>query len=199
MADYQTYNDNALLLRIAEGDEAAFSLLFNRYYQAMVSFVQRFTESAPVSEEIVQDVFLKIWMTRETLAAVTHCKAYLMTVAKNQTINALKKLAREQEKAREIQEAPQLQQETEDDPRFHVIDRAIDQLPPQRKTVYLMARHGRLSYEEIGRQLNISAKTVKKHMQLAIASVTAFIKANARLLLAFLFWLKFFSGALLFF
>lgn len=199
MQNYQTYDDRELLLRTAAGDEAAFSLLFHKYYQPLAAFVQRFTESAPVAEEIVQDVFLKLWMTRETLAVVENGRAYLMTIAKHQAINALKKLAREAEKERDIREAGLHRLHDEDDTRFHVIDRAIDQLPPQRKAVYLMARHGRLSYEEIGRQLDISPKTVKKHMQLAIASVTAFVKANARTLLLVLYWLKIFFGALLFF
>lgn len=190
MSSENLHSDQDLLRRIVEGDEKAFTLMFNAYYQLLTSFVYRFTESVQVSEEIVQDVFLKIWMTRESLVGVENFKAYLVVVAKNRTINALKKIARERAKAKQLQLESIMVVDEVGDLQNSIIDRAIDQLPVQRKKVYLLARYDRLSYDEIGRKLNLSPKTVKKHMQLAISSVTSFIKANIRLLISSIFFLK---------
>jgi RNA polymerase sigma-70 factor (ECF subfamily) len=77
--------------------------------------------------------------------------------------------------------------------RYTLLDEAIDQLPAQQRKVYLLSRYEQLTYAEISGKMNISRETVKKYIQIAIASITAFMKrkiTEVELLLFFLFFLK---------
>ena len=194
MYDPLLHNEKAVLLQVAQGDEQAFRLLFGAYHQPLALHVYRLTESAELTEEIVQDVFLKIWMSREALSQVQQFSAYLFVVSKNHTLNALRTIARERVRqrawAQEIQAA-----DTADDKQgyyYSLIDKAIQQLPPQQQKVYLLSRHERLKHREIALRMGISPETVKKYMQLAIASISDYVRDNTDvfLLLAALTSLK---------
>lgn len=188
-----SYDEKDLLGQIAQGDENAFRQLFYMYHQQLAIHVFRLTQSVELAEEIVQDVFLKIWTNRETLTYVHHFKAYLFVVSKNQTLNALRQLAKERKNKEEWQKGNTIlyeQQQSEDNTDYYgLIDQAIEQLPPQQQKVYCLSRHKRLKYQEIAQQLNLSRETVKKYMQLAIASIGTYIRSNteAFLLLLLLF------------
>ncbi len=169
--------EHHLLLRVAKGDETAFTVLFNRYYPLLSTHVFRITRSAPETEEIVQDVFFKIWMTRESLTAITAFRPYLWVIAKNRALNALQKMARERtNRAGYLQEF----QETDAPDTVHdlysLIDEAIEQLPPQQQKVYKLGRQERLKQAEIADQMGITVSTVKKYTQLAVISITDYIR-----------------------
>ncbi|WP_350340075.1 RNA polymerase sigma factor [Paraflavitalea speifideaquila] len=87
--------EKQLLIRVSKGDERAFEQLFNLYYNQIGDFIMRIVESKPLTQEIVQDVFLKIWISKDTLAEVESFRAYLFIVARNHTFNCLKQIARE--------------------------------------------------------------------------------------------------------
>lgn len=171
-------NEEQLLLRqVAEGDEAAFTVLFNRYYPLLSTHIFRITRSVPETEEIIQDVFFKIWMTRESLLGITAFKPYLWVIAKNRALNAVKKMARERFNRagylQEVTEAP----DNDHIPELHsLIDDAISHLPPQQKKVYLLSRQDRLKQAEIASRLGLTVPTVKKYMQLAIISISNHVK-----------------------
>jgi len=174
------HNEKAVLLQVAQGDEQAFRLLFGAYHQPLAIHVYRLTESAELTEEIVQDVFLKIWMSREALVEVNQFSAYLFVVSKNQALNALRKIARERvrQQAWAQENGPA---ETGDDRQgyyYSLIDKAIEQLPAQQQKVYLLSRHERLKHREIAERMGISSETVKKYMQLAIASISDYVRNN---------------------
>ncbi len=170
-----------LLLRVAKGDEIAFGQLFKTYYNQLGDFIIRITESEAVSQEIVQDVFLKIWTNRHLLEDV-HCfKAYLMVVARNHTFNCLKKIARENLRKKEwVDSVLALTSQSTDDyidsQTIDLIDRAVELLPPQQKKVYILSRREKMKQEEIAKVLGVSLETVKKHMVLALR----FLKNNLR-------------------
>jgi DNA-directed RNA polymerase specialized sigma24 family protein len=87
--------ENQLLLQTAQGDQIAFTQLFDAYHHALGAFVFGIIKSREVAEEVVLDVFLKIWTTREVLAGVQNFKAYLFTISRNAAISALRKAIRE--------------------------------------------------------------------------------------------------------
>jgi len=93
--DNSAYDEKRLLQRVSEGDEAAFRELFYHYADMLGNYVMRLTRSRTNAEEIVQDVFLSIWMCREVLAEVENFKAYLFVVSRNQTLNAMRKMIRQ--------------------------------------------------------------------------------------------------------
>lgn len=176
------YNEKELLLLVAKGDEAAFRQLFLQWNQLLAGYVLRITESRELTEEIVQDVFMKIWMVRETLTGINNFKHFLLVVSRNQAFDVLKKHLQEKERKRiwekENQSGLYIADNEPATPALSLIDKAIDSLPPRRKEVYLLSRHQRLSYKQIAHRLGISRESVKTHLKLATDSITAFIRSN---------------------
>jgi RNA polymerase sigma-70 factor (family 1) len=173
--------ENDLLLRVADGDEQAFSELFNTHHQLLGTHIYRITGSAELAEEVVQDVFLKIWLSRESLAAVQHFRAYLFVISKNHALNCLRKLAKERLRQKTIEENAMALMPEENsglDTYYSLLDEAIDHLPPQQQKVYLLSRHKRLKYDEIASQMGLSRETVKKYLQASTHSITNFVQSN---------------------
>ena len=181
---YDTSSDNIkeLLIRIAEGDENAFRKIFKAYYNQLGDFIMQIADSERLTQEIVQDVFLKIWINRVMLAEVSCFKAYLFVVARNHAYNCLKQIARERTREKEWVNAVLYSASTnvidEEDTTIAVnlIKEAVLMLPPQQQKVYVLSRVNGMRQQEIALQLNISLETVKKHMVLALR----FLKNHVR-------------------
>lgn len=189
--------ENELLLQVAFGSEQAFRQLFMRYHQWLISHIFRLTGSMAQAEEVAQDVFLKLWMNREVLAGIQKFKPYLFVLSRNHAVNVLKATIKERTRRQEWEKEQALQPlNNEEEPtvtQYTLLDEAIDQLPAQQRKVYLLSRYEQLTYTEISGKMNISRETVKKYIQIAIASITSFMKrkiAEVELLLFFLFFLK---------
>ncbi|WP_081147390.1 RNA polymerase sigma factor [Niastella vici] len=198
--------EKELLLQVARGSEQAFRQLFMCYHQWIISHIFRLTGSMAQAEEVAQDVFLRLWQNREVLAGIQRFKPYLFVLSRNHAVNVLKKTIKERMRRQEWEQEHDLNPlNNEEDPivtRYTLLDEAIDQLPAQQRKVYLLSRYEQLTYTEIGERMNISRETVKKYIQIAIASITAFIKkkmAELKLLLIFLFFLKCIPPLFLFF
>lgn len=166
-------NEADLLALVAKGDERAFTELFDAYYRQLGEYVYKLTESMEVTEEIVQDVFIKIWLKKEKLPELDNFSYYLFILSKNQTLNHLRKKAND--KVRQLEWLKQFEEEVyiPDDSSIieeyrSLMDAAIEKLPPQQKKVYKLSREERLKYEEIAKILDISPETVKKHIKLAL-------------------------------
>ena len=179
MSYLTSYDEKALLLQIASGDEGAFSRLFRLYHQLLGTYILRLTKSRELTEDIVQDVFMKIWLNRQDLVDVRDFRAFLFVASKNHALNCLKKKAKEQSVVTGLDEnvdVPMLADTILEDEYYLLIDEAIDQLSPQQQKVFLMSRHERLKYTEIAQQLNLSRETVKKYLQLSTESITFYIR-----------------------
>jgi RNA polymerase sigma-70 factor (family 1) len=169
-------NEANLLALVAKGDQRAFTELFDAYYKQLGEYVHKLTESIEVTEEIVQDVFIKIWLKRATLHELDNFCYYLFILSRNQTLNHLRKKA--SDKVKETEWLKQLEDDNYNDEDSliteeyrELIDKAIEKLPPQQKKVYKLSREERLKYDEIAKLLNISPETVKKHIKLALRSI----------------------------
>lgn len=174
-----SYEEKEILSQIAAGDEAAFTRLFKHYHQLLGSYVLRFTRSRELTEEIVQDVFMKIWLNRAGLTEVVDFRAYLFTVSKNHVLNCLKKIAKDRLISNGLEENEillDMNETSEESAYYELIDEAIDLLPPQQQKVYLMSRHERLKYAEIALKLNLSKETVKKYLQISTDSISSYIR-----------------------
>ncbi len=186
-------DERELLMQVASGDEYAFRQLFMMHHQQLGEHMLRITNSIELAEEVVQDVFLKIWFTRESLGRVDNFKAYLFVISKNHALNCLKKLAKERAVIKQLEEAGtgNLHAEiTGTDMYYNLLDEAIDQLPPQQQKVYLLSRHGRLKYAEIADQLELSRETVKKYLQIATLSITEYVHEHLEVIALLLIALK---------
>lgn len=169
-------NENELLAKIAKGDQSAFSEIFNWYYQPLGQAMYKLTESLPLAQEIVQDVFIKIWLRRESLLLIENFSGYLFILCRNQAFSVLKKLARERKIQPVIEQ--QLQWETElaelDNPSEHyreLIQKAVEKLPSQQQKIYNLSRQERMKYDEIGNLLGLSPETVKTQIYNAVKSI----------------------------
>lgn len=179
------YEENELLIQIAQGDETAFSHLFTAWHHQLGAHVYQIIRSYEHTEEIVQDVFVKIWMSRESLTEITNFKSYLFVMSRNQSISYLRKLSRERagraafEKDTAIGDAGAEDAWKEREHYLTLIDEAIGQLPPQQKKAYLLSRKDRLKHEEIAERLKVSKSTVKSHIQAAVESISRFVREHA--------------------
>ncbi|SDW03866.1 RNA polymerase sigma-70 factor, ECF subfamily [Hydrobacter penzbergensis] len=176
-------DEEALLQAVANGDEQAFARLFTRYYHFLGRHVFRLTRSMEMAEEIVQDVFLKIWMSREALEGVNHFRSYLYVISKNHALNALKKKAREQVKQKvyqgDMNNAATVSATDEVEGLYYsLIDQAIERLPAQQQRVYVLSRRQQKKYEEIAAEMGISRETVKKYLQLATVAISHYVRSH---------------------
>src|SRR5665647_901695 len=94
-------NLNLLLMQVASGYENAFEALFKFYDSQLNAYIMTITKSQPLTEEIVQDVFLKIWLNRESLTEIDSFKSYLFVIARNHTFDCLKQIKRKQKREKE--------------------------------------------------------------------------------------------------
>ena len=195
MFDIAHLSEREVLIEVAAGNEYAFRQLFMLHHQQLGVHMLRLTNSAELAEEVVQDVFLKIWLTRETLIGVDNFKAYLFVISKNHALNCLKKLAKERVLIKKLENeevVPFIAEVADTDLYYNLLDEAIDHLPPQQQKVYLLSRHGRLKYAEIAEQLELSRETVKKYLQIATVSITEYVHEHLEVTVFMLVTLKFF-------
>jgi RNA polymerase sigma-70 factor (ECF subfamily) len=169
--------DAELLRRLRLGDERALELVFRAHYPAMVAVVRRIVFAPDVAEELVQDVFFKLWTKRESLAEIDALKTYLYRAARNTALNHLRRLKLEQ--AHEEREAakgePSTIESTDDSATAsevtEAVHAAINRLPTRCREIFLMSREGGLTYGEIAAELGISIKTVETQMGRALKSL----------------------------
>lgn len=169
-----------------EGDQRAFAALFDAYHDPLVQFVERLVQQREMAIEIVQDVFVKVWLTREELAPVQNFTGYLFILTRNYTLNCLKKTARERKKELQYQQyvytSATLADEKEERPDYlSLVERAAAQLPPQQQQVYNLCRKDGLKYAEVAEKMGLTPATVKKYMQLAQKTISTFIKTHTAL------------------
>lgn len=175
-----------LLNRISRGDERAFRELYDQYHQRIYAIGVYLIQSRTIAEDIVQDVFLKIWNKRAALPEVQHFEGWLKVIVKNHTLNMLEKAARERlarkvqsERAGEALTETQLEQKEIN----HLIQKAIERLPAQQKKAYLLSRQEGFKASEIAEMMDLSIHTVKNHLKAATASIIAFCKQNIELII----------------
>ena len=158
--------------RLRAGDHRAFEELFLDYCQPLVAFAHRLVMDQPVAENIVQDVFLRIWQNRDGLDPLSSIKTYLYTAVKNRAFNHL----RHSEVVDRDDPADSGGDDQAESPEIHwsrrevgaTIHAAIEELPRNCRTIFTMHRYDCLSYREIAVILDISVKTVETQMGRAL-------------------------------
>jgi RNA polymerase sigma-70 factor (ECF subfamily) len=174
----EPYDEKIILSKVANGDEHAFTLLYNRWQPELSSFIFKITQSGEITAELVQDVFYKIWISRESLTEINNFKSYLYVISRNQAINAFRKTMREIAKFSNLDDHQISEDPLEENPeeeKLTLIDEAIDNLSPRQKEVYLLHRHHKLTYQEIADKLGIGKQSVKTHIELSVKSIRGFL------------------------
>jgi len=181
----QPLYEKELLSLIARGDHSAFREVFETYADRMYAVVYNYTKSAFIAEELTQEVFIRLWSQRHLLQEVEDPRAYLYRMIFNQINTYLKKAANE---LRIIEDAARQRtdrdngtlQYTQANEMAHIIELAVDRLPPQKKTIYRLNREQGLNYQEIADRMNLSPNTVKNHLVQALKLLRSSLKDHAR-------------------
>lgn len=165
--------------------ELMFSELFRKHEQKLYILALKLTKSDQLAKDIIQEVFLKLWDQRNQLSSILNVEAWLYRVTENKIIDFLRKASADVRLKERIWN--QLQQIVNESEQYlavkeynQIIQKAIDQLPPQRKLIYQLNKEIGMNYREIANELRLSKHTVKNQLSTAIQSVRKFLIKNAR-------------------
>ncbi|WP_276483728.1 RNA polymerase sigma factor [Paraflavitalea pollutisoli] len=179
-------NERYLLDQVALGDEKAFARLVAHYWRILYGQALTYLKSTHQAQDIVQEVFVKVWEKRHQLPAIEKFDAYLFIVARNHLISALrKKIATplDRDIAEQLPAAGNPDEQLSYKQLQQHLTTAVNSLPAQQKTAYLLSRHEGLSFEAIASQMGLSRETVKKHICRALQSIRVYIRRHNDLVL----------------
>lgn len=169
-----------LLMMIAENsDQRAFDELFLFYFPGLVSFAVNIVKDRQLAEEVVADVFLKLWQNRQTMVSIKSPSHYIYTAVKYTSLSAIKKkniifyetYDDDLELAYPNPEAAYITKEN-----IARIAQAINQLPPRCRLIFRLIKEEGLKYEEAAQLLQLSVKTIESQMNIAIKKLAQAIR-----------------------
>lgn len=169
-------NESELLRQLIAGNPVAFDHIYKHYHRSISIFAFRFTKSKPAAEEVVQEVFIKLWEHRHQIEPGYHFESYIKTIARNHILNILKKTARDKvlqaallERMQTLGALPSDRLAEKELELLH--EQAIFSLPPRQKMAYILRKQEGLSYQQIARKLHVSKNTVKNQTTEAIRTI----------------------------
>jgi len=174
--------DESVIERVKKGDLACFDIMYRHYSKRLYSFILQILKNHSDTEEIVQDVFLTLWETREKLNVNNSFDSYLFTITYNKTISLLRKRFTKKKYIQYIMSLQNCNPDYEDSDKNEIEEYAdqiynlAEQLPCRQKQVFKLHQTERLSYKQIAEKLNISVNTVENHMVKAMR----FLRQNLR-------------------
>ncbi|RYY28572.1 MAG: sigma-70 family RNA polymerase sigma factor [Sphingobacteriaceae bacterium] len=190
VADNQTNDEKLLLSKISAGDELAFRVLFDLYRSRTYTYALKIAKSVPQAEEILHDVFLKIWL-HKNVQEIENLEQYLKTITRNLALNMLRR--QQLEVSANLQMGEDWEEghiDTENNIALNdsarVLSQAVAQLTPQQKIVYQLCKQEGLKYAQVAEQLSISPLTVKTHMQQILRTLRAYLKRYDAMIVYFL-------------
>jgi RNA polymerase sigma-70 factor (family 1) len=165
--------------------EQLFNELFREYEQPLYLFAFKMLKSEMAAKDIIQDVFLKLWLIRDKISEVKSISSFLYKLTENKVIDHLRASASDQKKRQALWR--RLHQSHEQNvgisveaKEYHaIIQQAIEQLPPQRRAVYLLSQAEDRPRKEIASLLQISPHTVRNQLAKAIQNIVAYLKNNS--------------------
>lgn len=184
--------DKELFRLIAEGDEAAFRRLFHLYVPKLLPTVQHLSRNAAVTEDILQEAFLKLWLSRDKLPEIAQPHSWLLKIVYYQCFSYLRHQA-VHDKAMDVMAERQLPGSAmEDEMAYNTLLRAVgeavQQLPPQAKRIYQLSRESGMKIPEIAAALHLSPNTVKNSLVRSLQSIRQFIERAGHFLPFFILW-----------
>lgn len=181
MPGNQSYNERETLQLAAGGDQQAFARIFETHRQRLFNYLTGITKSPEAAEDILVDVFMKLWVGREMLVQIENLEGFLHKVAYNKAMDFFKTAARHA-RLQEVyaQRIEHLERNPEDwlidEETRRILREAINQLPPQRKLIYTLSREQGLTYDEIAKALGLSRNTVKGTITAATRSIGEYLQ-----------------------
>lgn len=160
---------NLVLLSLKKGDEIAFREIFTMYRAKLFYFVFSLSKSDYVTEEILQEVFITLWIKRETIDVSSSFNSYIYTIARNATLNYLRGVANRESLKQELwKNLSQIHDQTQNaillSQYQDIVNDILENIPIQKRSIYVLSKQQGKSNKEIADLLGISPKTVKNHL-----------------------------------
>ncbi|MBP6064710.1 RNA polymerase sigma-70 factor [Bacteroides sp.] len=179
-------DERTLVLQLKEGNENAFTTLYETYWAKVYNFSRLYLTSSTEIEEVVQDVFVKVWEARIFIKENENFKGFLFIITRNIIFNQFRKSFNENAYKlavlKSASESYSIEEEMVASDLHIYINKLIEELPPRQQEVFKLSREKHLSYREIAQQLDISEKTVERHINEALK----FLRKNIYLFSLFL-------------
>lgn len=176
MKQNETAEDKLLVNRLIKDNRAAFEQLFRKYHEQVYYFALRYMKTKEDAEEVVQEIFIRIWENRKSIDPAQSFGNYLFTICRNFMFNQNRKKINEQAYIEYVKNyLLQINFKTEDDIVFsdllQWLNKQIEMLPPQQKQIYRLSRNENMTHKQIADKMHISVKTVETHIRLALKTI----------------------------
>jgi len=175
-----------LLLQFRKGNELAFERLYRLHSRYLLSSIQMLIKDKEVAAEILQDVFLKVWVHRESIDPKKSFKNFVFTIARNLVYDHLRRAALDVKKRHELMQRAieiyiHVEEQLINKENDALLSDVVDHLPVQCRKVYTLSKFEGKSHQEISECLNISLATVNNHMVKANRKIRSFLLKNGAL------------------
>jgi RNA polymerase sigma-70 factor (family 1) len=164
--------------------EDEFKCLFNTYKERLFAYILAVSHSHYIAEEITQEIFIKLWLCRDVLNQVENIEGYIFAMARNKTLNHLRKATHDVKLLNELKDSMQysgnnVEERTQLSECDKLLQEALTLLSPQRRLVYQLSRNQGLNHQEIAAHLQLSRNTVKNHLVKALQCIRRHVGGNA--------------------
>lgn len=181
MAIQPLFKDYELLVGISDGDQQAFRLLYERYADPVYIQALRLLRSEELAQELMQEVFLKLWRMGKSITEIQNFEVYLKKMTRNYSLNELRRILRENKTSQGyLEDYTESYNETEEriflKETKQVLQTAINLLPKAQKEVYQLCYQEGLKYKEAAERLNLPHSTVQSQMKRALQFLRAYLK-----------------------
>lgn len=165
--------DNQIIQLLKNDDERAFAEIYNRYIKSLSDFTASKLFNLEDAQDIIHDLFVKLWEERKQLQITSNLKNYLFTIARRRIVDKIRRNIMREEYTATLQSLanvyqPNVEQQIAVKELKKSIDLAINELPPRVKEIYHLSREENLSIREISLKLDLSEQTVKNQLSTAL-------------------------------
>jgi RNA polymerase sigma-70 factor (family 1) len=182
-------DEKELLLLLQNGNEQAFEKIYKFYSTRLYGNLLKLVKSETEAQEILQDVFLKIWDNRQRIDIGKSFRSYLFKIAENKVYDFFRKAARDKKRKAQLislatNEYVPVEELWQSDEKSAILQKAIDSLPPQRQLVFRLCKLEGKSYKQVSELLGISVSTISDHIVKATKSIRDYFENNEQALLS---------------
>lgn len=176
----QGKEDQILLTKLKKGNRLAFNTLYKKYFAVLYGFTLKLTNNQTDAEEVVQEVFIKLWEIKRTLDNKKNFKSLLFTIAKNKIYNRSRQRVYEHAYQNYLQQQNNFTEFTIDREVSYLetksfIDKGIELLPSRRKEIFILSRMQGMSNKEIAMKMNTSTSNIENHINKALKSLKKYM------------------------
>jgi RNA polymerase sigma-70 factor (ECF subfamily) len=186
-----TYDEKELLKQLLLGSEQAFEKIYKQYSTRLYGNIFKFVKSDADAQEILQDIFLKVWNNRQHIDVERSFRSYLFKIAENQVYDFFRRAARNKKmEARlmtvSIVEYVHIEEMLLNKEGAIFLEKAIDMLPPQRQQVFRLCKLEGKTYREVSELLQISVSTISDHIVKGTKTIRIYFENNENALIILL-------------